>query len=50
MSEPDTLRAVIDAAFERRAELNPRNLTPELAAALDREQQALRAGAGAARR
>jgi 2,3,4,5-tetrahydropyridine-2-carboxylate N-succinyltransferase len=35
MSEPDTLRAVIDAAFERRAELNPRNLTPELAAALE---------------
>jgi 2,3,4,5-tetrahydropyridine-2,6-dicarboxylate N-succinyltransferase len=35
MSEPDTLRAVIDAAFERRAELNPQSLTPELAAALE---------------
>ncbi len=35
MSAPDTLRAVIDAAFERRAELNPHNLTPELAAALE---------------
>jgi len=35
MSEPDTLRAVIDAAFERRAELKPQNLTPELAAALE---------------
>jgi 2,3,4,5-tetrahydropyridine-2-carboxylate N-succinyltransferase len=35
MSEPDALRTVIDAAFERRAELNPQNLTPELAAALE---------------
>jgi len=35
MSEPDTLRAVIDAAFERRGELNPQSLSPELAAALE---------------
>jgi 2,3,4,5-tetrahydropyridine-2-carboxylate N-succinyltransferase len=35
MSEVETLKAVIDAAFERRAQLNPQNLTPELAAALE---------------
>jgi 2,3,4,5-tetrahydropyridine-2,6-dicarboxylate N-succinyltransferase len=35
MSELDPLKAVIDAAFERRAELNPQNLPRELAAALE---------------
>ena len=34
-SEQARLRAVIDAAFERRAELSPQNLPPELDAALE---------------
>ena len=34
-SEQAQLRAVIDAAFERRAELSPQNLPPELDAALE---------------
>jgi 2,3,4,5-tetrahydropyridine-2-carboxylate N-succinyltransferase len=35
MSTTERLKATIDAAFERRAELNPQNLPAQLAAALD---------------
>jgi 2,3,4,5-tetrahydropyridine-2,6-dicarboxylate N-succinyltransferase len=35
MSGAAELRAMVEAAFERRAELTPRNLTPELAGALE---------------
>src|SRR5258708_16738121 len=35
MSDLKALEATIDAAFERRAELTPKSLTPELERALD---------------
>jgi 2,3,4,5-tetrahydropyridine-2-carboxylate N-succinyltransferase len=35
MSNTAKLQAIVEAAFERRAELTPRNLTPELAGALE---------------
>src|SRR5438067_966539 len=35
MSDPGSLRAVIDAAFERRAELGPGNVPPDLESALE---------------
>jgi 2,3,4,5-tetrahydropyridine-2-carboxylate N-succinyltransferase len=35
MSDPGRLKALIDAAFERRAELGPKNLPPELGSALE---------------
>ncbi|HEY2274464.1 MAG TPA: 2,3,4,5-tetrahydropyridine-2,6-dicarboxylate N-succinyltransferase [Steroidobacteraceae bacterium] len=35
MRAADELRATVEAAFERRADLSPRNLTPGLAAALE---------------
>jgi len=35
MSTTERLKATIDAAFERRAELNPQNLPAQLAAALE---------------
>ena len=35
MSDPGRLKAIIDAAFERRAELGPKNLTRELESALE---------------
>src|SRR5882724_7797875 len=35
MADIEQLRPLIDAAFERRAELTPKNLPPELGAAID---------------
>jgi 2,3,4,5-tetrahydropyridine-2,6-dicarboxylate N-succinyltransferase len=44
MSTTERLRATIDAAFERRAELNPQNLPAELAAALEESLELLDSG------
>jgi 2,3,4,5-tetrahydropyridine-2,6-dicarboxylate N-succinyltransferase len=44
MSTTERLRATIDAAFERRAELNPQNLPADLAAALEESLELLDSG------
>jgi 2,3,4,5-tetrahydropyridine-2-carboxylate N-succinyltransferase len=44
MSTTERLRATIDAAFERRAELNPQNLPAELATALEQCLELLDSG------
>jgi len=45
MADIQTLRPVIEAAFERRAELTPKNLPAELAAAIDQCIELLDSGA-----
>jgi 2,3,4,5-tetrahydropyridine-2-carboxylate N-succinyltransferase len=45
MSDAQQLQSLIEAAFERRADLNPRNVPDELAAALDASLELLDRGA-----
>jgi 2,3,4,5-tetrahydropyridine-2-carboxylate N-succinyltransferase len=44
MSDPQRLQRLIEAAFERRSDLNPRNVPQELAAALDESLELLDRG------